>query len=881
MATEFNFEKILKQDISKEKKKKTAEISTNDLENSIFSSIQEVSESKSLNSTIKENVNLNQEVQSQPVTDNEIKFINSALKNHFLFTELSNNVLDKLTAELFIFRICAGDILYKEGDCGYFFFIVKQGKFQMISENNQVSHSLILEEGDTFGEDALLQMSKRTENVKCLEAAEVYLLDGKIFRETVYTINKLDYKERVHFLKLIPMFRWIDQSELRNLSDSLIKCEYSSQKIIEREGFQGDSLFIVIDGRVKCMKKDNCVAVIENQGYIGEAFIMFGTNWPFDLITDSKVKCYRLFKKDIIKGLGEDYSSILLDGICKEAFNSTNRLKYLMINVNNVFSRILTCFRNHSYKKDSIVCSKELYLLKPKIIIVIEGKFIYQNNQRIAANRGELFGEEYISQQEETSPSSLSTNIIASENCQTYEVDWDEIIQCLGCPNIDKDNILKFYERLYHMKKIEMFKNFSDKELFEISKLMKQKTYMKDEVIIQENTEGANIYFLYKGIVHIYHQGKKLREYQDYVCFGEISLLNNQPHTATVVSVEEASVYILSKGDFTQILNSNMTSYLAKKISLMDNNSLQLEDLMFIKRLGEGKFGHVSLVHDNKNVFAIKAVNKQFAQKKRILTKYFLKERNVLLTLDHPFIIKLVRTFHNNEFVFYLMEYVNGIELSRHLSRRSEKNLRKKQETQFYIASILIIINYLHQKHIAHRDIKAENIMIDELGYLKLIDFNTCGVIKDITGTIVGTPHYMAPELLLGKGYSFSVDYWSIGILAYKIYLGFFPFGNGMGNPMQVYHDIIQKELRIPFNVDEDFGGFITKILNKKPNERLVNYEHAKTNKFFSNFNWDELVDMKMVTPFTPQTSIETEELLKASNTETYLQMLSKVIISF
>jgi len=83
--------------------------------------------------------------------------------------------------------------------------------------------------------------------------------------------------------------------------------------------------------------------------------------------------------------------------------------------------------------------------------------------------------------------------------------------------------------------------------------------------------------------------------------------------------------------------------------------------------------------------------------------------------------------------------------------------------------------------------------MIDNNGYLKLIDFGTSKIIKDFTNTIIGTPHYIAPEILNGKGYSLTTDYWSIGICMYEIFYGIYPFGNNATDIMEVYRDIVHK----------------------------------------------------------------------------------------
>jgi len=383
---------------------------------------------------------------------------------------------------------------------------------------------------------------------------------------------------------------------------------------------------------------------------------------------------------------------------------------------------------------------------------------------------------------------SLTTNLIANPDCIALEANWEKIIKNLNINSSNKN--LNIYKRLNKLRKVFLFKNLSEQKLISLSKLMKKESFAANEFIVREKTEGDKFYLIKKGKVKITRDKKVIREMEKGNYFGEISLLNKENRTASVIAVEETLCYALSKNDFLSIIDTQILETLKARICLQDT-TIQLKELFYIKFLGKGKFGNVSLVHNNKNLYAIKAVSRKAAEKQKILIKYFLAEKRIMLALDHPFIIKFVKSLKNSEFCFFLLEFINGKNLDEYLTER--KYLRSTSETKFYMASLLVVIDYLHKKNIAHRDLKPSNIMVDKTGYLKMIDFGTSKVIKDFTQTIIGTPHYIAPEILIGKGYSLTSDYWSLGICMFEIFYGSYPFGNSANDILDVYKEILRQ----------------------------------------------------------------------------------------
>ena len=208
-------------------------------------------------------------------------------------------------------------------------------------------------------------------------------------------------------------------------------------------------------------------------------------------------------------------------------------------------------------------------------------------------------------------------------------------------------------------------------------------------------------------------------------------------------------------------------------------------------KLGSGSYGNVSLVRYRKNkyFYAIKNIScKQILYTQ--LHQNLELERSILVKIDHPFIVKLVKTMKDKNYVYFLMDFIKGKEL---FDVIRDIGLLNKSQTQFYGASIMLAVQYLHERKFIYRDIKPENIMVLGNGYIKLIDFGTAKAITERTKTIIGTPHYMAPEVILGEGYSFRVDFWSIGICMYEFMCGGVPFGENHEEAMDVYISIINE----------------------------------------------------------------------------------------
>ena len=772
------------------------------------------------------------------------------LKNQIVFQGVSPEILSVIAHDMIMLTIPEGKIIYDINDDGNFFYIIGKGS---VVVNIQDNDSNTLTQWNAFGEISLFTEKKREEIIITKEEVELYIIDGESFRDIQKRNNEIILKERYNFLNNIALFESLDKISKYNVAQKLTKKEFNMNSKIISKGERGDKLYIIKEGIVSCKIGLQEVRKLSNNEYFGQNAILIDVKRGADIIALQKTICYEISKEDLKEALTQDYIEIILFCFFKSALEKNTNLKNIFIE--SLLHEIFNCFSIQQYSKNEHVYDPKskapVRANNKKLILVLEGSLFKDNN--LLADKGKILGEELLNDINQT----ISEDIYANPDAITFEANIFDIAKILKIDlNTDKDNKekpLNILRAINKLKKIYLFKNLSDKTLESIAAGMKKQKFKPNEYIIEENTVGEQFFLIIKGRVRITVKGEFIRDLDSGDCLGENALLtDNVMRTASAVALEKVLCYVLSKNEFQVILNDDNTrDYLLRKLALQDTE-ISLSSLHYIKFLGKGKFGTVSLVHNKKNVYAIKAISRKSVEREKILAKYFVNERKIMLSLDHPFIIKMVKSMKNKHFCFLLIEFINGTNLDEYLSRRESK--QNVYETQFYIGSMLLMLDYLQKKFIAHRDIKPSNIMIDSNGYLKMIDFGTAKVLTDYTSTIIGTPHYIAPEILQGRGYSLSCDFWSIGICMYEIFYGKYPFGNYANEVIEIYKEVLKKDFSFPVENSRvaNVNSFIRSLLTKKVNERICNVSKLKKKAFFEGFEFDKLNDFKLKPPHKP-----------------------------
>ncbi|KAL2061535.1 hypothetical protein VTL71DRAFT_6912 [Oculimacula yallundae] len=285
------------------------------------------------------------------------------------------------------------------------------------------------------------------------------------------------------------------------------------------------------------------------------------------------------------------------------------------------------------------------------------------------------------------------------------------------------------------------------------------------------------------------------------------------------------------------------------------SRSLKIEDFDLLKVVGKGSFGKVMQVKkkDTQRIYALKTIRKAHIIS-RSEVAHTLAERSVLSQINNPFIVPLKFTFQSPEKLYFVLAFVNGGELFHHLQKEQRFDINR---SRFYTAELLCALECLHGFNVIYRDLKPENILLDYSGHIALCDFGLCKLDmkdEDRTNTFCGTPEYLAPELLLGQGYTKTVDWWTLGVLLYEMLTGLPPFYDENTNEM--YRKILSEPLHFPSAevVPPSAKDLLTKLLNRKPDLRLGanGASEIKAHPFFHSIDWRKLLQRKYEPTFKP-----------------------------
>jgi serine/threonine protein kinase/CRP-like cAMP-binding protein len=346
--------------------------------------------------------------------------------------------------------------------------------------------------------------------------------------------------------------------------------------------------------------------------------------------------------------------------------------------------------------------------------------------------------------------------------------------------------------------------------------------------------------------------------------FGEKALISEDVRDfSAVAGIDETHVLTLDRDAIQDMLGSIEDLISGKHLLDNEDNEddsmyaavgerhhldMQREDIDLITVLGAGAFGKVILCKkkdDNTKTYALKCQSKSMIVGTG-LSEHVMNEIHIMVAFDHPFIATLHTVFQDKSYLYFVLELLQGGELFTHT-----RKFFKLEESwaKFYSASVVLAYTQIHAHHVAYRDLKPENLVLNGKGYAKIVDFGLAKVVRSgQTWTICGTPDYLAPEIITTEGHGMAVDYWALGVLIFELASGKAPFQ--AADPMETYEKILSGVLTPPSHFSRGVTDLCRKLMQLNQVKRLGNTKggiHSiMTHKWYSGYDWEGLYQQRL-----------------------------------
>uniref|UniRef100_A0AAA9SCJ3 Serine/threonine kinase 32C n=1 Tax=Bos taurus TaxID=9913 RepID=A0AAA9SCJ3_BOVIN len=305
-------------------------------------------------------------------------------------------------------------------------------------------------------------------------------------------------------------------------------------------------------------------------------------------------------------------------------------------------------------------------------------------------------------------------------------------------------------------------------------------------------------------------------------------------------------------------MGSSMSAAAARRPVFDDKEDVNLDHFQILRAIGKGSFGKVCIVQkrDTEKMYAMKYMNKQQCIERDEVRNVF-RELEILQEIEHVFLVNLWYSFQDEEDMFMVVDLLLGGDLRYHL----QQNVQFSEDTvRLYVCEMALALDYLRGQHIIHRDVKPDNILLDERGHAHLTDFNIATIIKDgeRATALAGTKPYMAPEIFQsfvngGTGYSFEVDWWSVGVMAYELLRGWRPYDIHSSSAVQ---SLVQLFSTVSVQYvpawSKETVALLRKLLTVNPKHRVSSLQDMRAAPALAGVLWAELSEKKVEPGFVP-----------------------------
>jgi len=658
------------------------------------------------------------------------------------------------------------------------------------------------------------------------------------------------------------LFASLTEAQMAEVVDAMQEVTHCAGQSVILQGDVGDNFYVVGRGEYAAylqQASDKAVKTYAVGGMFGELALMYNSPRAASVVATSDSACWALDQ--------HSFRGILM-AAAKEALDTTAKFLQAV----SLLSALTDAQREalgevlevEKYAPNETIVHEgdeadSLYLIKSGECIVYQSDLGNPLGKELCRMRQpECLGEYTL----EAPGQKWPATIVSADEVTMLKLTRANFTELLG----ELQEVIRFNFNQKVLSSMEIFKELSERQRESLVESLREASFAKGTPIIRQGEEldpSSAFYIIKTGAVTVTRLDDKgevilIKDKlgpSDY--FGEMALMSDETRMATVTATSPTICMKLDRATFKQLLgdeNPLLAHEAAKRRTELTKASrpkIDMSELQHGPILGVGTFGRVRLVVHGAQVYALKCMRKgQLIALQQV--EHVMNEKTLLEQCDHPFILRLFATYQDADEIYMLLELALGGEL---FSLLRELECFDEPQSCFYAACVYSAFAYMHDRRIAYRDLKPENLLFDASGYLKVCDFGFAKKIIDRTWTLCGTPEYLAPEILSNKGHGLPVDWWAFGILIFEMLVGQPPFC--ADDPMDIYAKILKNRVTYPHSMSKAAKGLITLLLVTMPAQRLGSLKRGHrdiaAHPFFGKLDWAALLRKAEPAPFTPR----------------------------
>lgn len=668
------------------------------------------------------------------------------------------------------------------------------------------------------------------------------------------------------------IFASLSSKERRLLIDAMIMETVPAGTLIIRQGDVGDFFYVVDDGHVSFAVDGNHVGACGRGGSFGELALLYNCPRAATCLANTTCRVWKVDQRTFRYMLANNTASQQ-----KDIHDVLRKVPFLAELDESNLVRISDALTSVTFPEGERIINKGdvgevFYIMREGKVRVHDIGFGDSTYIDQELNQGDYFGERAL-----LTGDARSANVTAITNCTTLCLSRETFEKILG----SLQGLIDHSMKKRTLEGVPVFANsqFQPFEMARLTDMLFERSFPAGTVLAEEGKPfESNLYIIREGRVVVANSSGQINTLMDADYFGEnwLKLEPGSPSQQTITVQADTECGVLTRKDIEAVIGDirrlGQPAHLTNS-SLKSN--IRYKDLVKFRILGVGTFGKVWLVsHKRTGVpYALKQLSKR-----EIIGHHqvegVIREKNIMASIDHPFVVNLVATFQDERHLFMLIELVQGGELFSVIHTETRDGI-PNGNSRFYAACILESLSHLHYRGICYRDLKPENILIDAKGYCVLVDLGFAKVVTDKTYTLCGTPEYLAPEIILSKGHDKGVDYWAFGVLIYEMLVGRSPFYSYGTDQVSLFKRIVQVKYSFPPGgmVSEPAQDLIQRLIVRRQANRFGCLARGdmdvRDHYWFNVIDVEKLLLKQIPAPWVPRI----KDPLDASHFDSYRHM--------